>query len=63
MKDIEGIPCDNCKYNKTNNTVCEYCIDYCNYKSVNKRIFLSIIAIPYVLIITGLIIMVIEAVW
>ena len=63
MKDIEGIPCDDCKYNKTGNTVCEYCIDYCNYKSVNKRIFLSIIAIPYVLIITGLIIMVIKAVW
>ena len=58
------IPCDDCKYNKPGNkrnAVCEYCIDYCNYKSVNKKIFLSIIAIPYVLIIIGFIVVAVLA--
>lgn len=47
-------PCNDCKYNKSGKMLhirCAYCQDYCNYKSVNKRKFFTVIIIIYALLI------------
>ena len=55
---MKSIPCDDCKYDVNTdaaNWKCAHCIDYVNYKSVNKFKFLRIIFIVYAVIFCAII--------
>ena len=52
--------CNDCVHDKKfsieKDNPCIFCVDYCNYKSGNKRTFLWIVIIPEIIIFIGLIV-------